>query len=419
LNTQINSLAQAAQQAMQQGRWQDAEKLWQQVVRIDPNHPHALASLGVHAYQRGELKTALDFLNKARTGLPKDAMVLMTTAVVLRELGDSAGEESMLSAVLEVDPYFLPALLGVASLIERTQGARLAATHYRNALKVAPPEAHWPPALRAQLAHAQKAIAEYGLALTEHLEQALGSRMHALPEQEAQRWREVGAIVSGRDKAYPSVANQLQIPRLPAIPFFDRALFPWCAAIEAQTEAIRAELFALLESDAPFAPYIAYEPGTPVNQWQELNHSKRWSSYFLWKHGTETSEHTARCPITAAALAQVDMPRMPGLCPNAMFSMLAPKTHIPPHHGETNARLIVHLPLVVPPHCRYRVGFERRQWQLGQALIFDDTIEHEAHNDSNEPRVVLIFDTWNPLLSAQERELVQLLNVELAKFHQA
>ena len=38
--------------------------------------------------------------------------------------------------------------------------------------------------------------------------------------------------------------------------------------------------------------------------------------------------------------------------------------------------------------------------------MFDDTIEHEAWNDSVETRVILIFDVWNPFLSEAERELV-------------
>jgi aspartate beta-hydroxylase len=69
----------------------------------------------------------------------------------------------------------------------------------------------------------------------------------------------------------------------------------------------------------------------------------------------------------------------------------------------------VHLPLIVPENCTYRVGFEHRTWKEGELLIFDDTIEHMARNDSDELRVVLIFDVWNPLLATEERELVRAL----------
>jgi aspartate beta-hydroxylase len=102
-----------------------------------------------------------------------------------------------------------------------------------------------------------------------------------------------------------------------------------------------------------------------------------------------------------------------------MFSVLAPHTEIPPHHGETNARLVVHLPLIVPPNCTYRVGFEKRTWEVGKTLIFDDTIEHTARNDSDDLRVVLIFDVWNPLLSEGERDAVRALTNAARTFNQS
>lgn len=100
------------------------------------------------------------------------------------------------------------------------------------------------------------------------------------------------------------------------------------------------------------------------------------------------------------------MTKVPGAAPSAFFSTLAPKTLIPPHTGVTNARLVVHVPLIVPPDCWFRVGNERREWKPGEALIFDDTIEHEAWNGSDEMRAVLIFDIWNPYLDEHERDLV-------------
>jgi aspartyl/asparaginyl beta-hydroxylase (cupin superfamily) len=165
-----------------------------------------------------------------------------------------------------------------------------------------------------------------------------------------------------------------------------------------------------------FRPYIDYQAGSPINQWRELNHSQRWSSYFLWRDGKPVAEHLASCPVTAKALSEVEVAEIDGLCPNSMFSALSPHTRIPPHHGETNARVVVHLPLIVPDNCHYRVGFEHRRWKVGELLIFDDSIEHEARNDSDELRVVLIFDAWNPLLSAAERDMVKILSTASREF---
>jgi len=68
--------------------------------------------------------------------------------------------------------------------------------------------------------------------------------------------------------------------------------------------------------------------------------------------------------------------------------------------------LICHLPLIVPPNCGLRVGNETRTWREGEVLVFDDTIEHEAWNQSAAARVVMIFEIWRPELSEEERTLV-------------
>jgi aspartyl/asparaginyl beta-hydroxylase (cupin superfamily) len=106
------------------------------------------------------------------------------------------------------------------------------------------------------------------------------------------------------------------------------------------------------------------------------------------------------------ALRRLPLCRIAGRTPTALFSLLRPGTHIPPHHGFLNTRLICHLPLIVPPGCALRVGNETRPWKEGEVVIFDDSMEHEAWNRSSELRVVLLFDIWRPELTAAERGLV-------------
>ena len=65
--------------------------------------------------------------------------------------------------------------------------------------------------------------------------------------------------------------------------------------------------------------------------------------------------------------------------------------------------MICHLPLVVPADCGLRVGDERRDVVRGEAWAFDDSINHEAWNNSAEDRIVLIFDVWHPDLTEHER----------------
>lgn len=117
-------------------------------------------------------------------------------------------------------------------------------------------------------------------------------------------------------------------------------------------------------------------------------------------------EACARAPRTAALVESLPLCRIPGRAPAVFFSILKAGSNIPPHTGVTNVRSIVHLPLVVPENCGFRVGGETREWRVGEAFAFDDTIEHEAWNRSGQDRAVLIIDTWNPHLSEHERAMV-------------
>jgi aspartyl/asparaginyl beta-hydroxylase (cupin superfamily) len=390
------------------GRWQEAEQAWRQVLAAEPRHPKALASLGVHAVHRGDLVEALQLLRAARAVAPRDLLVLMTLVAVHQRRAEAAEEREAIEAALAVDAYFIPALLARAAWYERHGTRAAAATTYRNVLRIAPGEQAWPPALRPQLEHARRLVAAFNEDKERHLLEELAPLQQTLPSHLAPRWREALSIAAERTRPFLQDCNQLHVPRLPPLTFYERELFPWIGALEQHTDAIRQELLAALQADRDrFVPYIAYNPGEPVNQWVELNHSPRWSSLHLWTGGKPVEENLARCPRTAAALAAVPRVEIEGLCPNAMFSALAPHTHIPPHHGETNARLVAHLPLVVPKGCTMRVGYDTREWEVGKVFVFDDTLEHEARNDSDELRVVLIFDVWNPLLEPAERGMVQ------------
>ncbi|MGD9648581.1 MAG: aspartyl/asparaginyl beta-hydroxylase domain-containing protein, partial [Pirellulales bacterium] len=144
-----------------------------------------------------------------------------------------------------------------------------------------------------------------------------------------------------------------------------------------------------------------------------------WSSFFLWKDGVRDEANCARCPRTAAILDALPLAHQTGYGPTAMFSLLEPRTHIPAHTGSANIRLIAHLPLILPANCRFRVGADTREWRMGQSWVFDDTIEHEAWNDSDEVRVILIFDVWNPHLSDVERTLVTEMMLALNEYNRA
>lgn len=407
----IASLVHSASTAASAGNWQDAERLWTEVRALDPSHVQALFSLGVHAYQRADFAKAVEFLHSAQQAAPRDPMIPLTMSVVYRDAQQPELEWAALIESLSIDPYFLPALLSKGEALVHRGQPRAAAAVFRDVLKVAPPEPQWSPALQRRLVRARDAVQQDSSALAAYLHQHVVAEQAILETPLRSRWDEAISIFAGQSKPYRSECSQLHVPRLPALGFYENALFPWIEELQAQTAAIKAELEQLLaERQDDFTPYIAYKPGDPVNQWRALNHSRAWSSLHLWAHGAPVQVNVNRCPRTAEALSKIEAVQIAGLCPNAMFSALAPRTVIPPHTGETNARLVAHLPLIVPPHCTFRVGHEWRTWRQGEVLVFDDTIEHEARNDSDELRVVLIFDVWNPLLSHAERAMVSALS---------
>src|SRR5262249_10842582 len=131
--------------------------------------------------------------------------------------------------------------------------------------------------------------------------------------------------------------------------------------------------------------------------------------YHFGYEGARNEANRARCPKTSALLDTLPQPQLAGLSPASLFSVLKPRTHIPPHTGVANIRVLCHLPLILPGNCWFRCGSETRSWNMGEGFVFDDTIEHEAANDSDQVRVVMIFDIWNPFLNEAEKEMAGVL----------
>jgi aspartate beta-hydroxylase len=405
----------AAREAEAAGDVAAARQHYEQLLAHDPQHPQAINGLARLALMAGDAAGAVGVLERiapARTEVPLLTDSLLLKAAAHRLLGQQPEEEASLQQALAADAYCWPALLQRAQLLERQGQMKFAALMYRDVMKISPPAGYRPPAFKEALERGEQLVAMYAEALEVTLLEAVGQHPGM-----TQKWREAISIMSGRSKPYHSECNQLTVPRLPAQPFFRREMFDWVPAFEAYTADIRAEMIAAMsEAGDEFTPYVQYNPGEPVNQWAELNHSRAWTAFHLWRGGQPVPENIARCPKTAEALRLVDQVYLAGTCPNAMFSVMQPKAVIPPHHGESNARLVAHLPLVVPENCQFRVGYDTRQWNEGEVMIFDDTIEHAAVNGSDQIRVVLLFDVWNPLLTLEERQMVQRMSEVERKF---
>jgi len=174
------------------------------------------------------------------------------------------------------------------------------------------------------------------------------------------------------------------------VTFLEPDSYPWVAPVEAEWQAIRKELDALLVRRDEIPNFQDLSDKQKV-----LTEGDQWKTFFLYGYGLEAEENCKRCPETVRILKRI--PNMK----SAMFSILAPKKHIPPHRGMWKGMLRYHLGLIIPGpkgSCRIRVGKEIRTWEEGKSLVFDDSHEHEVWNDSDSYRVVLFVDVLRPVI---------------------
>jgi aspartyl/asparaginyl beta-hydroxylase (cupin superfamily) len=380
--------------------------------------PRELNEAAIRAMSAGDFAQAQALLKRALLGGSDNLAVWLNLAGACRALQDYAGAMEAVDGALRVNPRAFRALLMKGSLYERQNDRRRTANLYGAALAVVPRGEALDAATSQALAHAREVHARYLDELADFIRSDIAPLRELGSSAEARRINAFVELTLGRRQNFRQEPMEFFYPGLPAIEFWDRAEFPWLAAVEAGTAAIRAELLAILRDDfRDFVPYVAYPDGLPIDQWKELNHSRRWGALHLWELGQQVEKNAGRCPETMRLTALAPQPRVPSRSPASMFSALQPKTRIPPHTGVANTRLVVHLPLVVPEGCGFRVGNETRQWREGEGWVFDDTIVHEAWNESEQPRVILIFDVWNPRLSPAEREMIAGVMSAMDKFN--
>ena len=340
-----------------------ARKLLSQVVAQDRTNFPAFMKLAAMANAMGDAQSALDATDGALSVRALDFMALLMRAMQLHALGriDEAGNaygRALAQAPDTIPPQMEPVL---------------ATAHERHRA--------WQQRQFQRLSGIVTAVTP----MTGKLESFIAAALHIAPME-----RE-----GPTHYCYPGLGNAS---------FYDQNLFPWFAEIEAATDIFEAEFNAVVGAEAAqLVPYIQYPTGIPLDQWKTLNHNRNWTAIHLLQNGRRIESNAQHCPQVMALLAKLPQPSIVGAGPNAMFSLLAPGAHIPPHTGIANTRLVCHLPLIVPAGCWFRVASETRNWERGKAWVFDDTVEHEALNPSDQLRVVFICDIWHPALDRAER----------------
>lgn len=359
------------------------------------------------ALQKGEAARAKDALEPVLAKGGGNAAAWLLLANVRSRLGDEAGGAAAIERALALEPRNPRVLIAKADHLAHTGDRRAAVSFYSAALAQASRLGAMPPDLQADLQRAQAANQRVVQELEDFLRAEL-EREGFSPERVSPRFSRSVDILFGKKRAYQQQPRYLFFSELPPIQFYPREAFPWLDGVEASTAEVRRELDAALAETPKFGPYLQENPNRPKSSQAGLAGNPDWGAYFLWKDGRE-QPGAARCPRTMEALANAPLTQIPSRAPSILFSKLAAQTRIPPHTGMVNARLICHLPLIVPEGCGFRVGNEVRQWVEGKAWVFDDTIEHEAWNSSNVDRYILLFDIWRPELTEEERNGVAAL----------
>jgi aspartate beta-hydroxylase len=396
-----------ALRARQAGDGGTARRHFEAVLAIDPDQPMARNALGMEALAAGDARLAAEHFERACRGDPRAPALWINLAKARRLLEDSEGERQALEQALAVDQTHLMALIRLAQLHERLGEDAQATERWSGVLALANQIESPPLELVEIIAHARSFVHDRMRRLADALEAALAGELAKATPRDRRRVRRAADKMLGRSSIYVNECFGMHYPFLPADEFFDREHFPWLEELERATGEIRAEVEAILAAPDPgLRPYVEMAPGTPESKWTPLDRSLDWGSLHLWREGVRIDEACARAPRTAEIVEQLPLAHVPGRAPTVFFSILKAGKHIPPHTGVTNTRAIVHLPLIVPEGCKFRVGGETRPWVEGEAFAFDDTIEHEAWNPTERDRAVLILDTWNPHLSEHERAMI-------------
>jgi aspartate beta-hydroxylase len=365
----------------------------------------ASISAGFDALWRGDFPTARDCFTRAIESSRAEANAWYGLSVVHRKIGTPAEEHAALDNVIGIDPRHIPALIAKGDLYARAGDLPSATSYFHAVLKLGAAMPSPPAELRQEMQRIDALCKRFEQEYEAHLLAAVTKAGAGEPGSE--RFTQAIDLLLGKRQIYFQQPKHFFFPELPQIQFYDRRMFPWAPSLESKTDAIRAELRAVLAAGAPsFEPYVQPEADRPNFNTKGLLNNADWSACYLIRNGTEVAEMATRCPLTMAALREIPLCRIEGRTPSVIFSALRPGARIPPHNGYTNIRLICHLPLIVPGNCALRVGNETRPPREGELVVFDDSIEHEAWNNSNELRVILLFDIWRPELSLRERAQV-------------
>jgi aspartate beta-hydroxylase len=409
------------------GKILEAEQAFLEILREAPTETGALNFVAICAHERGRYAQALALLERARGIRADDPATLTNLGVTYAALGRLDQSIESLRTALKVAPDLFVARLRLAEVLEHAGRANDALPLYFGAVFAAQGAGQWlndattAPGLRPLVLHAMRSVAAGRRRLFGSLLAPLRERHGAAELARVEKC--LAVYLTELPANYPDPKQRpkfLYFPDLPTEKFYQAELFTWYATLEAKMPAIREEMLAVLAADNGFEPFLGHFDSDKLEgHLANANGPPVWNAFFFFRHGTRYDENHRRCPETSAALENVPLCHVRDHSPEVCYSVLTAGSHILPHHGVTNTRLVTHLALIVPEDCALVVGGESHGWEEGHCFTFDDTFEHEAWNRSDRTRVVMLMDIWNPYLTEVEREALTTLVPAIGDFNHA
>ena len=408
------------------GQVLQAELLYVKELEMFPGDVEASARLAHMALQRGDPARAIALLEAAVWANPENIRIAIDLAIALANTERIAQAIAVLEAGLGRTAGHPPAWLLLSQLRQAAGDADGALKAAYQAVTRAQRAGQWkdaettPPHL---LDAVVAAVEQVRLGRRKLFYGAFDDLRRTYGASELAR---VDHALSGYLRDWDSTPTDERqrpkfffFPGLPNTPYHDPELQPWAGQLRDAFPQIRADAIRVLEEDRRlpnFVPdtarvedYVSGEGAAPS-----------WEAFFFYRRGKRFDANHARCPNTSAVLESIELCRIDEQAPEILFSILKPGSHINAHHGVTNVRLVMHLPLVVPRDCALNlVDRGEHHWQEGRLVMFDDTFLHEAWNRSDRTRMVLLMDCWNPHLSQVEKLAVKQLIETIGGLHEA
>lgn len=374
-----------------------------------------LFKAGVAALQAGQAEQARASFQSAVDLAVATARSYLGLALACLSQSDLPAAEAALDTALKLEPANLRALIMKGDIVFARTDNQAAAAHYGLALRIAARQQGLPEPLKQDLnrisARQQQLMHIFREHLMECLAKAGYSRSTSSDRFNVSLDMMLGLIERPEDtSAFPQAPHVYYLPELDYHTFYPEQRLPWLAKLEYNTDVIARELQTLLNTEAEtFSPYIHSGIDRPQQGETALLDSRDWTSAYLWEDGKPNANNMAACPETTRLMQELPLTLIEGFAPSVLFSKLNAGARIEPHTGMLNTRLICHLPLVVPDNCALRVGADTRVTERGRAWAFDDSINHEAWNESGSERVILLFDVWRPDVREDERHYIKAL----------